>query len=457
MRFLEKGDLPIADDGSIIAYKRLYSRTEDGETYFVDPHTHKVRQKVGSKVFVNEKLVDKSRRNECSNGLHIGRRAYMGSFSGDVMVLCKIAPEDVIVVPHNDPNKVRVCAYHILARLPDQAFKQICRNKPMTEIDGLSELLGKVLKGNHIDVLETVEITEQEGGGLVITPTGAVRAKGANRKKDGHTKAVAIDDKRSKLAAQEPPSTVDVVEVAKAVQGSRQARAQELWQIIETSKDQLHVYQAAVDLMVFKKRTKISWDRLGLTKEQVAKVLNIAETPVSASSPTSKAKTPKKASKASSKAPRPSNSAKPGETPFAEKPIQKPEPVPASKPLSKYQQLRQLADQLDTGHLSPAQEAGVAQKLLDARKASKKSWEALNLPDLSDLQLRRIIESPLAAQAPALVPAPAPKNDPTEMSLPSDKKAALAQVRSGKTVSAASKETGVSRRTIDRLIDKYGK
>jgi hypothetical protein len=164
---------------------------------------------------------------------------------------------------------------------------------------------------------------------------------------------------------------------------------------------------------------------------------------------------------------------KPGETPFAEKPIQKPEPVPASKPLSKYQQLRQLADQLDTGHLSPVQEAIIAQQLLDARKASKKSWEALNLPDLSDLQLRRIIESPLAAQMPKdnygkngdqdhlgavnEMLADNAKQARDEDALSPERKAALALVRGRMSVSAASKKTGVHRRTIDRDVEKYGK
>jgi hypothetical protein len=492
LRFLEKGDLPIADDGSILAYKRLY--TTDKEGVFVDPHTRKVTQKVGSKVQVAEELVDKNRRNECSNGLHIGRRAYMGSFSGNVMVLCKIAPEDVIVVPHNDPNKVRVSAYHILARLPEKAFEQIRQNLPMTNIAGLSELLGKALKGNHIDVLETVEITQQRGEGLIITPTGAVRKLGANRKKDALPAATAIDDQRN-LKPKQEASSVDVKDLAKQVGGSRQQIAGNLLSIIETSKDPLHIYQAAVDLVAFKKRVKIGWPVLGLTKDQVAKVLNIATGPKpaqrihqkSAKTPV-KAKAPKKPAKAKTRSTVPQKPSK-LVMPPASKVVRNPdtdvggklhrETVAApNQSLTNNQQARIWRDQLDSNHLSDAQHAVIARQMLDSRRRWKKSWAALGLSATTDEELKAIINA-----APIDVPhvepisqhdrskmrmghkpkhedgrlVGRPLNDPMEMSLPSDKKAALALVRSGKTVSTASKETGVHRRTIDRLIEKFGK
>lgn len=167
LRFMERGDLPVADDGSIIIYKRLY-REKDGR--YTDPHTRKVSQTIGSFVHMDETLVDPNRRNECSNGLHVGRRGYMRSFSGDVIVIAKVRPEDVIAVPDYDANKMRVCGYHIIFELTQAQFQAINQNRPMSDAEGGAELLGRAIAGDHIGVTEHVKITQQKGGGLIITP-----------------------------------------------------------------------------------------------------------------------------------------------------------------------------------------------------------------------------------------------------------------------------------------------
>ena len=167
MRFLEKGDLPLAEDGSIIAYKMLHK--SDDKRVFVDCHTQKIRQQVGSYVCVNENLVDLNRHNECSNGLHIARRGYLSGFGGDVCVLCKIDPEDVMVVPHNDPNKVRVKGYHILGVMSDEAMKLLKANKPMTGEEDALEMVYRAIKGDHIDRIEQVQVNGQYGSNVVVT------------------------------------------------------------------------------------------------------------------------------------------------------------------------------------------------------------------------------------------------------------------------------------------------
>lgn len=474
LRFLENGDLPIADDGSILAYKRLY-RVAGKPGYFCDPHTRRVNQRVGSFVCVAESLVDKNRRNECSNGLHIGRRQYMGLFNGDAIVLCKIAPEDVIVVPHNDPNKVRVCGYHIIAELNEDAFNTIKNNRPMTTEKGLGQLLAQAVAGNHIARIERVEITQQSGRGVVVTPLiGGKRAKVAIRK--GAEKlaapvvkeAVALDDP-TMIEPERPPSSVDPRQVAtdvdKAVTGSRQQRARQLLDIVDTSKDPRHVWQAAKDLMAFKKKVKISWDRLGVTDYDATKVARIANNPPA--KPVAEPK-PKKVVKA--------------------KDVQALPKV--STPLTKTQQARMLADQLESPDLNPAQQAVVARQMLDFRRQSKKSWESYGI-EMSDERLKKIVNAapadvphtPVAVAPEPAAPAPAPAKpntkprkvkggfvqltaeptgstfdtDPAELALSSNHKAALALVRGGTSVSAASKQTGVHRRSIDRLIERFGK
>lgn len=164
--FLSKADLPIANDGCIVAYKRLC--VFEGEI-MVDSHSRKVKQRVGSHVFMAENLVDHDRTRECSNGLHIGRRDYMGSFSGDTIIICKIAPEDVITVPRDyGGSKMRCCGYHIVHRLNDAAFNLACSNQSPLKNEATAAIMTAILNGNHVPVIEKVEITGHKGNGLVI-------------------------------------------------------------------------------------------------------------------------------------------------------------------------------------------------------------------------------------------------------------------------------------------------
>lgn len=165
LRFMERGDLPVADDGTIVIYKKLY-RSGD---HYVDPHTRRVTQRVGSYVHMDHSLVDKNRRNECSNGLHVARRGYIGSFSGDVVVLAKVRPEDVIAVPDYDANKMRVCGYHIVKELTPAQYQAINSNRPISNAEGGLELLAQVLAGDHIGITEMVKINGQNGTKLEIT------------------------------------------------------------------------------------------------------------------------------------------------------------------------------------------------------------------------------------------------------------------------------------------------
>lgn len=209
MKFMQKGDLPIADDGSIVIYKILKKHRTLADT-FVDCHSGNVPQKVGSYVHMTENMVDPDRRNECSNGLHVARRGYLGAFSGDVCVLAKVAPEDVIAVPEYDANKMRVCGYHILALLSQETFKTLRANEPMTNNPADKALLGAVLAGEHIGVLEKVHIGGQKGSNVTITKVGNPDAP--VKVASGIVKEAEALPENGQLA----PS-VDVKEVAKEV------------------------------------------------------------------------------------------------------------------------------------------------------------------------------------------------------------------------------------------------
>lgn len=179
LNFMKKGDLPIADDGSIIAYKMLYSKetTVDGvEFEFVDPHSRRVSQKVGARVEMPISSVNDDRRTLCSNGLHVARRDYIGGFNGDVITLIRIAPEDVIAVPYNEPSKMRVRGYDILARVPQAGFNLLKLNKPMTTDQECAKLLGAAIAGELPEPTVKVEVLEEMGKKLRVTVNGMVQA-----------------------------------------------------------------------------------------------------------------------------------------------------------------------------------------------------------------------------------------------------------------------------------------
>lgn len=170
LKFMEKGELPVADDGTVLVYKRLSSTDQEG--VFVDVHSGRVKQRVGSLVHMAEHMVDMNRHKDCSNGLHVARRDYLTAFSGDVTVLAKLAPEDVIAVPQYDARKLRAKAYHIIAVLSKEDAARVCGNQPMLD----TKLLADAVAGNHVGILEYVEITEAKGGGLKVTPASEVTA-----------------------------------------------------------------------------------------------------------------------------------------------------------------------------------------------------------------------------------------------------------------------------------------
>jgi hypothetical protein len=167
MEFLKEADLPLAEDGTIIAYKVL-NKVSDKPGTFKDPHSGKVIQKVGSVVKMDEKLIDPDRRTQCSTGLHIARRGYLSGFTATDAFLVKVAPEDIVAVPLYTPSKMRVSQYHVIFHLPDDAYTALKANKPMMSNLNAKAILGKAISGHHLPPKEEVLITGSMGEGLVI-------------------------------------------------------------------------------------------------------------------------------------------------------------------------------------------------------------------------------------------------------------------------------------------------
>lgn len=271
LRFMERGDLPIADDGSIIIYKKLY-RHEDG-VHFVDPHTKRVLQRVGSYVYMNENLVDKNRRNECSNGLHVARRGYINGFSGDTIMLAKVRPEDVVAVPDYDANKMRVCGYHIIAELTPAQFKAINTNRPLSDAEGGAELLAKAIAGDHVGVIYKTHIRGHQGQNLEFEDLSAKAKPVKPKAKKNGTTAKKVKSLESAAATKHGDKPVDVKKVAAKTKDASVSLSKaeapkpitqteivnDMWnKAIAGSKDE------ARKLMDFKKKAKKGWKVWGL-------------------------------------------------------------------------------------------------------------------------------------------------------------------------------------------------
>jgi hypothetical protein len=263
IKFMERGDMPIADDGSILIYK-LLNRTSEGK--YVDCHSGKVVQFVGAYVCMDEKLVDRNRNNECSNGLHVARRGYLRSFFGNVCVMAKLDPEDVIAVPTYDANKVRVCGYHIIAELTDAQRSRVMENQPLTHNEAGRVLIAKALAGDHIRRTHEVRITEQKGGGLQTKKLDKSEAPAPVATPDAPKEVEALQNARAETG-DTPVIPLDVVKTTEAAVLTRKEQAQHLydvWKTASTKGDGKAAGEALTVLMAFKKAAKIGWDRLGI-------------------------------------------------------------------------------------------------------------------------------------------------------------------------------------------------
>lgn len=353
MRFLERGDLPITDSGDILAYKVLNKHYTRPDT-FVDCHTGKVPQKVGSFVCVDEKLVDLNRKNECSNGLHIARRGYLSGFSGDICVLTKIAPEDVVTVPHGDANKVRVCGYHILGVIPQDEFSKLKLNKPMSDNSVAQKLLAQGITGNHIARLEEVRITEQRGGGVVVTRLGKGGAPEITREEVAAvTNAVALDDPKASNSANVKAVNQAITDAKSKPMSPRTQEVRRLLELITNLNQPKTVRKSAAQgLLDLKKRSKAGWDTLGVTEAQQALMQDLLADPATAA----------------------------------------PEPAKASMNTRQVEAARLYADARDRKLTVPARRAA-AQSLLAFKKKAKVSWSALLLPDSTGLQMQELLKT----------------------------------------------------------------
>lgn len=126
--FIETHKMGIADDGDIIAYKKVR------ENYH-DIYTGKFDNTPGQILDMPRNGVDDDRNRTCSDGFHFCAFEYLSKFGsgrGDRVVIVKVNPRDVVSIPsdHNDA-KARCCHYEVIGEYTGDDLQDVLGNRPV--------------------------------------------------------------------------------------------------------------------------------------------------------------------------------------------------------------------------------------------------------------------------------------------------------------------------------------
>ena len=116
-------DFEITDDGCFLAYKNV--RSDLGSIFDNGATKHKIGE------YTEVKMYDTERTNTCSKGLHFCSKSYLQHYVGEVTIIVKINPKDVVSIPV-DYNfaKGRCRKYLVVGILND-------KDKMLSDVDDL--------------------------------------------------------------------------------------------------------------------------------------------------------------------------------------------------------------------------------------------------------------------------------------------------------------------------------
>ena len=212
MKFIKHSDLPLTNTGRIIAYKRVNKYDEHG--YYVDIHSGKIKQRVGSRVRMPVDMVDDSRHNSCSTGLHVANLGYMAGFSGSHTLIVLVDPEDFIAVPAGEDTKARVCAYDIIGVVSGATHKLVSQSNHADGDVTFEALISSAVMGTAIEPFEEIMVGTKEITSVTPLipsttektvevettekPTKTQTAKGSSLKADASNKETIENVKRAR-------------------------------------------------------------------------------------------------------------------------------------------------------------------------------------------------------------------------------------------------------------------
>lgn len=243
--FIARSDLAVTATGNLLAYRRVV------ETYLgelVDNHTRSIPQNLHSIVCMPRESVDSNGHVGCSRGLHVASSEYVKSFTGNVLQLVLVEPENIISVPYMDRTKMRVCEYAIVYQFNDtQASAFYAKGS-----DAIEKIIAHFTAGNIPKLTNKVFINES--GKLEFTDIDNKAVTGTSNKK----KAVVKSGKKKTLDVKQVKQSVKLIPLLS------------LFESATNFADKKSRYQ---DLLAYKRKQKQSWEKLGVSPELV-KVLN---------------------------------------------------------------------------------------------------------------------------------------------------------------------------------------
>ena len=122
--FIEACGLTVTEDGCFLAYKTV---NDD----YTDKYSGRFENVVGAEHRMPRFEVDDNCERHCSHGFHVGGLAYAGPggwYNGpnDKVLICKVAPEDVVSVPTDHSfQKLRCCAYTVVGEYVEPLDKTV--------------------------------------------------------------------------------------------------------------------------------------------------------------------------------------------------------------------------------------------------------------------------------------------------------------------------------------------
>ena len=118
--FIKACNLPISDDGYLIAYKKVRNN-------YTDCHSGTFDNSIGQKPNMPRYEVNEDKHQTCSTGLHFCSASYLDSFGtfrnksgSDRIMIVKVNPKDIVSVPKDYNNaKARACEYEVIGEVRD--------------------------------------------------------------------------------------------------------------------------------------------------------------------------------------------------------------------------------------------------------------------------------------------------------------------------------------------------
>lgn len=241
--FVSKTDMPVTVDGNILGYRRVVT-TPSG---IRDGHSRTVPNELHTSVSMCREMVDGNGEVSCSRGLHVGTAGYVKEYYGDVLHLVMVHPEDIVSVPYTDRSKLRTAKYTILYQYTNAQLSGFIQNGS-TYVAKTNEYFigGKIPK-----LVGTVEIDKD----------GAIHAKNVSVPEKVTSTTTLI--KRTVINKKGKAAPLDI----KTIKAS--AGFSKLLALFEKENTYSGKKSRFADLLLFKKRRKQSWEKLGANPSQI--------------------------------------------------------------------------------------------------------------------------------------------------------------------------------------------